>query len=264
MSVNAYIEKLPLADVTLGKSAFQQLQDLLGPARSAVASLAPPGPPMPANLKAAVDAGSLLSFVSGVSAPERDDVLFSVQLAQRGASGTFDRFTQTQSWYQKYLEILENVGWTAEQFAFAKYDQGDGELKMDKAALAIIAAIATQNQLAVLQQSIQALKDLAENDHAISIFDFHSSVEQSGNFQIGAVQKADNGALALALGGFYFRSVDSRRRFLFFAWGKQTVNFWKAAQKMTLNQTLYALCRDQVQKKLGAGVTDFIGALNIP
>jgi hypothetical protein len=43
--------------------------------------------------------------------------------------------------------------------------------------------------------------------------------ELSGNFQIGAAQKAENGAASMALGAFYFRASDNRGKFLFLSWG---------------------------------------------
>lgn len=211
---------------------------------------------------ASVDVGSVLSFVDGLDAQEKDDVLFSVQLAQRGASGAFDRFTQTRSWYEKYVEILENLGWTTEQMAFTHFDQAEGEFRMDKAALAIISAIATQNQLAVLQQAVAALDQLAENEGTFRLFDFHSSLQGSGNFQLGAVQKTANGAIAMALGSFYFRSADERRRFLFVQWGAQEVNFWSAAQRMTLNTKFYASLREEVEARLADG-RSLIGGLKL-
>ena len=85
----------------------------------------------------------------------------------------------------------------------------------------------------------------------------------SSNFQIGAVQKADNGALSSAMGAFYFRSNDARRGFLFFAWGAQEVHFLTAAQKMTFNTTLYAPHREIVRQKLDASAPDFIAELKL-
>jgi hypothetical protein len=259
-----YIDNLPLIDVARGKSPFADLEADLGPMRSAEAGGgAGLAPPVPEDLQAAVDTGSILSFVDGVSGTEKDDVLYSVQLAQRGASGVFDRFTQTEAWYSKYTEILETIGWAGEQFAFARYDQSQGQLHMDQAALSIISAIATQNQLAVLQEALGALKSLAEGDGPMKLFDFHTSAEASGNFQMGAVQKSDNGALSLALGGFHFKANDNRRRFLFFGWGKQDVEFWTGARKLTLNERLYADHRDKVRQKLGAAAADFIEGLTL-
>lgn len=210
-----------------------------------------------------VNVGSLLSFVDGLTEQEKTDVLYSVQLAQRGASGAYDRFTQTQSWYRMYVEILENLGWASEQLAFSRYDQDEGEFRMDQAALAVIAGIATQNQLAVLNQAVSALSSLAEDDGTIRLFDFHASLEGSGNFQLGAVQKSMNGALSMALGAFYFRSVDDRSRFLFFRWGAQRVRFWSAAQRMSLNGDFYAQRRDDVEARLRADASKFIAALKL-
>jgi hypothetical protein len=220
----------------------------------------------PSNAKASeakVDVGSVMSFVGGVGPQARDDVLYSVQLAQLGASGAADRFTQPQAWYLKYVEILGNLGWASEQFAFTLHEQGEGEFRMDKAALAIITAIATQNQLAVLQQSITALSKLAEKDNTISLFEFHSSLEASGNFQLGTVQVGENGALSMAMGAFHFRAVDERRRFLFFKWGSREVNFWTAAQRMTLNQGLYARNRQAIIDKLAEEAGQFIADLKL-
>jgi hypothetical protein len=212
---------------------------------------------------AKVNVGSLLSFVDGVSGPEQADVLYSVQLAQRAASGAFDRFNETQAWYRKYVEVLENLGWANEQLAFSRFEQVEGEFRMDRAALAIITAVATQNQLAVLQEAMSALASLAEDDGTISLFDFHSSLEGSGNFQLGSVQKGANGALSMALGAFYFRSVDERKRFLFFKWGAQQVNFWTAAQRMTFNAEFYARRREEVKARLDADASKFIAELKL-
>ena len=77
------------------------------------------------------------------------------------------------------------------------------------------------------------------------------------------MQQSANGALAVALGAFYFKANDNRRKFLFFTWGKQSVNFWTAAQKMTLNRSYYDLVRDDVKAKLASDVGDFLAAIEL-
>ncbi len=218
---------------------------------------------LPENLRAAVDVGSLLSFVAGVDANDRSDVLFSVQLAQRAADAAFDRFAETKPWYGKYNEVLEAVGWTTEQFAFAAHKQGEGEFKMNDAALGVITAIATGGQLLVIKAAISALGKLADKDGAITIFDYHAARDGAGNFQLGAVEKSPDGVLSMAAGSFYFRSTEQRRKFLFFSWGRNQVNFWAAAQKMTFNTLIYAKLRDMVAKKLGDQALSFVANLDI-
>lgn len=212
---------------------------------------------------AVVDVGGLLSFVAGVNRQEQEDVLYSVQLAQRAANGAFDRFTESQSWYRKYVEVLENLGWTSEQLVFSQYEQRDGDFRMDQAALAVITAIATQNQLAVLRASVAALGKLAEDDKTIKLFDAHACLESSGNFQLGAVQKSDNGSLTMAAGAFYFRALDERRRFLFFKWGRREVHFWTAAQRLTLNADFYERRRDLVKARIAADAEQYLSQLDL-
>ncbi len=216
------------------------------------------------DLQAAIDAGSVLGFVDGLSGQDKDDVLFSTQFAQRAASAKSDRFLEVQKWYRDYVEWMETLGWVVPQFSFNDFDLDDRELKMDAAALEIIAAVASGGQTAILKKTLEALGGLADDSKQIKLFDFHSSVQFGGNFQMGAVQKAENGAVSVALGAFHYKSVDNRKGFLFIRWGKQTVNFWASAQTITLNQTLYAQVRDTVAEALGASAKSLISGVKLP
>jgi hypothetical protein len=217
---------------------------------------------LPDKLDAAVNAGSILSFVSEVDANERKDILYTVQLAQRVADKACDRFAETKTWYGKYNEVLEAVGWATEQYAFSAHKQEEGNLRMDKAALTIIAQIAIGNQLGALTASISALEQMADDQNAITLFDHYAAADLSGNFQLGHVQKS-NGTLSLALGAFHFRTTARRKKFLFFSWGRNEVNFWTAAQKMTFNTGIYNQVRGDVEKKLGDRAREYIAAIEI-
>lgn len=215
------------------------------------------------DLQAAVNAGSILSFVEGLSAQQVEDVLFSVQFAERAADGRANRFTQTRRWYEEYVDMLQNLGWVTEQFGFTQYDQGQEDLQMDAAVIRIIASIATAQGLGIVTQALDALEGLADDDKRIEIFDFYTSEDLSGNFQIGAVQKAPNGVLSLALGAFYFKAVDRKKKFLFFSWGRESVNLWAAAQKMTLNGTYYDNIRQVVKSRITADLTQSLAEIQL-
>ncbi|BBK40814.1 hypothetical protein STVA_08340 [Allostella vacuolata] len=215
------------------------------------------------RLRAAVNAGSLVSFVAGVTPAEKSDVLFSTQLAQRAASARHDRHTATDAWYEVYVAVLERLGWAGESFAFSERRSGSGTFRMDRSALDVIATVATGNQLAILVKAIEVMKNLADEDGAIRVFELQAQAERSGNFQLGAVERSANGALSLAIGAFRFEASDRRRRSLFWTWGSEEIRFWAAARKMTLNQEHYAGLRAAVKEKLGAEAGDYLAALPI-
>jgi len=215
------------------------------------------------RLRAAVNAGALVSFVAGLSAAEMTDVLFSIQLAQRAASAKHDRFAATKEWYTLYGDVLGRLGWIGEAFAFTERAKTAGSFTIDKSALDVIMTVATGNQLAILVKTLQTLKSLADKSGAVRLFEWQALSEFSGNFQIGAAQRAENGALSLAIGAFYFHASDSRGRALFVAWGAEEIGFWAGAQKMTLNSALYAKHRAAVAARLAAEASDYIAELEI-
>jgi hypothetical protein len=217
------------------------------------------GPPP----RAAVNGGAVLSFVAGLSGEETTDVLYSTQLAQRAASARHDRFAATEAWYGLYTEMLTRLGWIGEAFAFTRRDKTAGSYTLDRSALDVIMTIATGNQLAILVKTLTTLQGLADNGGAVRVFELQALTEQSGNFQLGSVQRAENGALSLALGAFHFHSSDRRRWSLFVAWGNETISFWAGAQKLTLNRDLYAQHRAAVAQRLEADAADYIAAIEI-
>ena len=251
----AYIDSLTLADGLSSRI----------PTRSR--SLEAPDPSAPELLPVApavVNAGSLISFVAGLSPEEMRDVLSSVQLAQRGASGSFNRFTDTPNWYLKYTEILGTVGWVGEQLAFAEYQQSAGHLEMDQAALEVIAAVATSQQLQALTTCLGALSKLSSGDQPITLFELNALTQSSGNFQLGTVQKAPtNGALTMGLGAFYFSAARQQGKFLFFSWGDRETRLWTAVQRLTLDPSVYAPLRSQIAQKLGAAGPHYVSALTL-
>jgi len=219
--------------------------------------------PVSDTMRAAVNAGSILSFVSGVKANEKSDVLYSTQFAQRAASAQHNRYRAARKWYETYVDVLERLGWAGEGMAFSDRSKASGEFDMDKVALELLADIATSGQLALLVKVVDKLKSLGGASPAIRISEMQAMAEQNGNFQLGAVQRSDNGALSMALGSFHFKASDTRQGFLFVKWGAKEMEFWAGVQKMTLNHKQFDRLREVVIDKLGAEAMDYVAGLEI-
>ncbi len=207
--------------------------------------------------------GSTVSFVAGFPVLQKYDVLNSTLLAQLAANFAHDRENETEQWYRKYLEVLENVGWVLQGFSFAKYNAASASFTMDKIVLTIIAALATGSQLAVVAAALNALREAGDDDKALTVFDAGGSSGPAGNFQISGATCDPDKNTSMTLGSFYFKSTEHRARFLFWEWSSQSVNMYYSAQSVTLNDQIYAMVRQAVIDKLGDNAQKYIADIQI-
>lgn len=208
-------------------------------------------------------AGSTVSFVTGFPKLQKYDVLNSTLLAQLAANYAFDRESETEDWYRKYTEVLENVGWVLQGFSFAKYNSASTTFTMDKVVLNIIAAIATGGQLAVVSATLKALSEAGEDDKALTLLDTNGSSGPAGNFQISGATVDVDLNVSMTLGAFYFKSTEHKSRFLFWSWKSTEVNMYYSAQSVTLNDQIYAMVRQAVIEKLGSNAQKYVADINI-
>ncbi|TMV45113.1 hypothetical protein FE783_30090 [Paenibacillus mesophilus] len=208
-----------------------------------------------------ITAGSVISFVSGVSGQNRQDVLDSTLFAQFAANASANRETDAQTWYSTYLNTLGALAWTSQGFDFQLYGVSSSSFQLDDVVLDIVKAAFTADEYAVVRSSIDALKKLKDDDGRIKLFGHNAVGSNAGNFQIGAVTET-NGALAMHTLGAYFSSSDTQTDFLFAHYKSSSTTIYKGVQSMTLNESLYANVRDAVQKRLGKNIEDFIA--NVP
>lgn len=209
-----------------------------------------------------VDSGSLVSFVSGISGQQKNDVLNSTLLAQLAANTAFDRWTKTEEWYKKYVEVLSSIGWVIENFNFTEYKSSSESFTMDKVVLEVLKAIATGEQEEIINETIDALAALDDGDGKLVLFDSNGSNLTKGNFQMATAQ-TDGENVAVAMGSFYFTAKQSSTRFLWFEYKKLETELFKAGQKVVLNEEIYSKVRDQIIVKLGDAATQYVADLDI-
>ena len=201
---------------------------------------------------AVVNAGSLVGFEGGISEDEQEDILYSLQFAQRAASGAADRFTQIKGWYTKYVEVLTDVGWTLKNFDLNEQKVDQSEVEVAKAALEILAAAATGPQSVVLLAAIKALKGMAKEDGFITLFEHYGAQGLIGNFQVSDVARGPNHELNITTGAFQIKMEERQDGFLFVKWHKKGVSVWGSATTASFNRQTYAEVRDTVKQMLGA------------
>lgn len=209
-----------------------------------------------------VDDGSMVSFVAGLSATHKSDVLNSTLLAQLAANKQFDREEKTEAWYDFYRTVLENVGWVIQAFDFTRFETAGATFSVDEVVVKILAAIATQNDIAVVTETLEAMKALTAEDGRVVLFNQESHSLQKGNFQIGVCSESD-GVVVMKIGTFYFSTTQQVTRLLWMQFSSSESGFYQGAQTVNLNEEVYAQVRQQVVDKLGDKARTFVADLDI-
>lgn len=206
--------------------------------------------------------GSLVSFVAGLDGQNKSDVLNSTLLAQLAANKKFDREKQTEDWYKYYQSVLEPLGWVIQAFKFEKYAASGASFEMNKAVIEILKAIASEDETAVSQATIDALGALDQGSHGLVLWNSSTSSVSDGNFQI-APCSLSNGSVVMKNASFYFNTTESTSGFLWFTYSTSKMSLYKSANTMTLNSEVYAKVRQAVIDKLGNKAVSFVAELDI-
>ena len=209
-----------------------------------------------------VDKGSLISFTDNVKGQQKDDVLNAALFSQLAAEYKYDREKETDEWYKYYAYVLENIGWVMQDFQFQEYQAGGGKFTMDKVVLDILGAIATDSEVAVAEEVLNALKSMADSDGRIVLFEHSSYSNQAGSFQVIPCNQDDSGQVVMGLVGFHFKSTQSSTRFLFFEWDSSSIDIYKSSQVVTLDLDVFSAVRSNIEQRLGDKAKTFVA--NIP
>lgn len=234
-----YIESLPLADADLSLARLGGEEEKKG---------------------AAVDAGSVVSFVANVGLQHRKDALNSTLYAQLGANAAYDRINNAVDWYNKYIEILENIGWVIQSFAFTKYDGNAASFEVDTVLIELLAALMTEDEELVLTEAINALKALSGDKKAATIFETASHDLTKANAQI-ATANDENGVMFMKMAFFYLHTGQNMTRVLWFTFNSSDTEMYKAVQTINLNEEIYEVVRDTIIARLGERAAKYIDDL---
>ena len=212
-----------------------------------------------------VNAGSLVSFVSGISEQNREDVLNSTLLAQLAADKKHNRSreTDTDKWYDYFKMVLSKIGWVVQEFQFEQYQSHGQTLKVASTILDVIRGIVSGKELEAVERTIQSLQT-SEKEPWWEVFSRKSSgPSTNGNFQVLPCKQDESDQVVMSVGAFYFSAKTTQTRWLWFNYSSADISVYKGMQTSTLNKSVYDQVREAIIKKLGDNATKFIGDLDI-
>lgn len=210
---------------------------------------------------AKVVAGSLVSFTSGLSGQQMDDVQNSTLLAQLAANEKFRDQKDAADWYKFYGEVLNKVGWIMQDLAFDEYKSHQASFKLSEVTLELLSAlIGDDEELLTVVKS--TLDSFAKSPEGLTLFKANSASGRHGSFQVLPCT-VTNGQVSLASIFAYFEAKNVSENYFFFTYNSEDVTLYKEAQVLTLNEEVYKTVRQEVINKLGTSASDFIKNLQI-
>jgi hypothetical protein len=162
----------------------------------------------------------LAEFRPLVRPDQRAAVADCLLLAQLAANKASSGNTDVMDWYAKYVEVLQNIGWTTRSMEFKDTAVGDDNAGVHQAVLPVLTAALGGAALAAGSLVISVLKGLQEMDAGspwITIFDRSSTHVSGAKFQLGSVDADETaGVVTVRLAALAIEARKEITQVLFF------------------------------------------------
>lgn len=200
-----------------------------------------------------VNRGSILCFPpcsqqqSGPDKQARDDALLWTLFAQLAADKAYNRVTQLDDWYRKYIWALGQIGMTTQGFSFSAVSAAQQTVALT--AIELTANFLTAQQAALATKCINALAGNA-SEVALSIFNQAALNTNGGNFQVAAVEISRDVTLNISIGYCSFKSNSVVVKSVFEQISASSIAFSQGSDKYSLSKTIADGVRPNLYRRL--------------
>lgn len=214
--------------------------------------------------QAMVVGSEVVSFVKGVTAERRQDIVNSALLAQLAANkkaASSDIF----AWYNAYFDALGQLGWVLQDSSFNAYEEQADGMEAHEAILQVATVMlgAAPTALAVVTATIKAMKSMDANSPWLTIFNRESRTAKASRFQIALAEQDENGQFMVTMMAYSLEAESSITQVLFFKIRKNKVALKHKSGKVTINESVLSSVRDKIKAKLADRVSSYVDSIDI-
>lgn len=172
-----------------------------------------------AKTEAAVVGSDVISFVEGVTAERRNDIVNATLLAQLAAKKRVPDGSRIKDWYDAYFDVLTNVGWTIQQRDFAEYRASSQNFEAHKAILEVATTVLgpATTALKVVTTTLNALHSMNEDSPWITLYSRESQTARTAHFQVTIVEQKPQQGFLVSLMAFGLEARETITKILFFS-----------------------------------------------
>jgi hypothetical protein len=218
--------------------------------------------------QAAVVGGQVISFVKGITAEQRQDIvnasLFAYLFAKK-QHPQLETLTDVTAWYNAYFEALSRVGLVMQDTGFTEYTANTDTFEAHQAILDVASALlaSSPGALVLVKTTLTALQKMNADSPWITLFNRESHSAHAARFQLSLVTQDEGGALLISLLAFALEARSTLTQVLFFKFRKESVTLRHNEGRVTIDVEVLVAIRNDLSKKLVAFASDFIRATDL-
>jgi len=207
--------------------------------------------------RASIVGDGVVSFVSGMSEQNKTDIQHTYLFASLVANKKYPRDEQGKEWYQLFLQVMQDSGWTILQKYYDTVSASGKSFKMDQLALKVLgsavaaAAVPGPTSALMLKVAGDALAALQASDKPLQLFDQNIKESGAGGFGLATCNESEHGEVIMALGSVRFIKRTNQTKVLFVDWDSSSVDLYKGESHMTMVPAIVARTRATIIAKLG-------------
>lgn len=263
------MSRLSINDASAARSFVQALAlpDIPRFTEAESAGLDAAGPVYQANKDQAVVVGSQIAeFAAAVPRDLRPAISNSFLLAQLAANKqTGQAQTGSKAWYEKYNEVLANVGWVVESDGSSMKEVKVDGLELHKEILPVIATVLGPAVAAatVVTAALSGLANMNKDSPWITLFNRQSQRATANQFQISYADAPGGAAPRIKIACFELVASRTVTQVLFFKFSDSRATLNYSATELSLNQAIFDQQKSVVEQRLASYVSSYVAALDI-
>jgi hypothetical protein len=226
-----------------------------------------PQPEFSAGGAQAIAVGSQIAeFSPDISSELRAAISNSFLLAQLAANRHMeDSPGQKNAWYERYLEVLANVGWIVETEQESRRQIDGDSAEVHQAIIPVLTSILGTAAAAttVIAKILEGLSQMDQDAPWITLFDRSSQRASANQFQLSRAVIDLDGRPRISVGCFELDASRSITQVLFFKVSSSGATLNHFGARLSINEAVFNSVSDVVENRVQDYVSSYVADIPI-
>ena len=212
----------------------------------------------------AITVGSQIAeFAKSVPEAIRPQIANSFLLAQLAANKMVAEDGTSKEWYERYVDVLVNIGWIIETETDSTKDVSGTSTEMHEEIIPIISAALgpAVAAAALVTKLLEGLKNMDKDSPWMTLFSKESQRATANQFQVSYAEVPDDKIPRITLTCFELDAKRSVYQVLFFKFSDTNAKLKYFGSKMNMNNALFEAVQDVVADRVVDYVKNYISAI---